>query len=355
LLLALAAGQFTACNRFFMNGVSSGSEAVSGNSELFYLDTYIEMTVYASNKQDCDAALSAAEAVFRRVHDLTSRFDDGSDVHRINTPPGAERPVKVNAETFAIIKAAIEYCEQSGGAFDIGIGAASELWEFKKSAESGEPDVQDDAKPPDRALLSRAVSIGGYKKIVLREEDLAVDAPPGLIIDLGGIAKGYAVHTAAETLKAHGIKSAIINAGGNVYAVGSKPSKDGAGADGPAPWKIGIRHPRPTQDARLLAVVEVSDKSVVTSGDYERFFVYGGTRYHHILDPETGMPSAAAISVTIISKDSTLADYLSTAVFVLGPEKGLELVAGYPGAEALIVAPDMTIFTSPGFNGEIIG
>jgi thiamine biosynthesis lipoprotein len=151
-----------------------------------------------------------------------------------------------------------------------------------------------------------------------------------------------------------GVANAIINAGGDVYALGGKPNAttDGGTADtGEAPWLVGIQHPR--DSGAYLALLQVADKAVVTSGDYQRYIDYGGARYGHILDPRTGRPAQACVSTTVVADDAELADYLSTAVFVLGPQEGLALIAGIDGAEAIIVGADMGVTMSPGLAGEI--
>ena len=348
--------------------------------EIYYLDTYIDITLYSWNDNDGETALDEAEAVFQRVDGLFDRFDEASEIYRINNAAREEREegsVKVSSETFYLLKTALEYCAQSGGAFDIGMGAVSDLWDFKAdiaaiigatatsndvpsgsatATSNGVPTGSATAtngvptgSPPDPGELAKALAVGGYKKIILHEEDLSVETPQGMSIDLGGIAKGYAVREAAAALERAGVISAVIDAGGNVHVIGGKRSQNDI-----RPMNVGIRHPRPKQKDELLAIVSVKDKSVVTSGDYNRYFMSGDTRYHHILDPSTGAPAHESISATIIADDSALADYLSTAVFVLGAIKGLELIATYPGVEAIIVAPDMSVFTSPGFDGEIL-
>ena len=344
------AGALSACAPAIIGKLSADSVLKAYSREFYYLNTVINITLYASYEREGESALDAAEAVFERVHKLMDRFGEYSDIYKINHAPPGGGPVRVGAETFSLIKKAIGYCEQSGGAFDIGIGAVSDLWGF--TAQDGEV-VNEGAAPPDRRLLEDAVAAGGYKKIILDESELSVEMPPGMMIDLGGIAKGYAVKSAAAVLVESGIINAVIDAGGNVHVIGGRPGT-GSGTDAGRPWKVGIRHPRPAKTGDLLAVVSVTDKSIVTSGDYVRYYEYEGTRYHHILDPSTGMPARSSISATIIADDSALADYLSTAVFVLGPEEGLKLVAQYPGAEAIVVAPDMSVTASPGFDGEIL-
>ena len=396
------------------NGENGYSELDAYSGEFFSLGTIITVTVYAADGEFAAGALDAAESVFRRVHGEMGRFEAGGDVYRINAATQQEKPVKVGEETFALLQRAIGYCAQSGGAFDIGIGAASDLWGFGGGVgprpdgqlqylpDEQTPPSPDERKPPSAGDLAAALNNGGYDKIILDGRNLTVGTPAGLVIDLGGIAKGYATQAAVEALKKYGVKSALINAGGNIYAVGHKPAggaaagtgqtggaaagtkaagedlaggnmggagmatgsitsagmATGAGApDGARLWNIGVRHPRPgVSDASgvgLLAAVAVADKAVVTSGDYERYFEYGGRRYHHILDPSTGWPPDATVSVTVISEDSVLADYLSTAIFVLGKEKGLELAAEYPGVEALVVDAGLGVAASPGFNGVI--
>ena len=363
------------------NGVKVGADAAYETfvRHGYYFNTFIETVVYAKDGQDGETVLDAVQTVFSRVHGITNRYGGNGDIYRINNAGAGEMPVKVGAETFALLKAAIRYCERSGGAFDIGIGAVSDLWGFGPSADDPdgqpagagpEPDFSPgpERKPPDGEDIAAALEAGGYKKIILHEEDLTVEIPPGMKIDLGAIAKGYAVREAAGVIRAMEIESAVINAGGNVQVVGKKPNAGAGsagiwnifGADSARPWNIGIKRPEYVTgnkgsgaEADLLAVVSVTDKAVVTSGDYERYFEYGGVRYCHIFDPETGKPARACAGVTVVADDSALADFLSTALFVLGPEKGLELAGAYPGVEALILASDMKIYTTPGFIGKI--
>jgi thiamine biosynthesis lipoprotein len=328
-----------------MGAQSAADLPVAHSREFFMLDTFIEIAVYSEDEAVAESTLDAAEEIFARVDRLMSRFDGNSDIYRINhAEPGSE-PASIDAETFCLIKRALEYCEQSGGAFDIGLGAVSDLWDFN-AADAGA------RVPPEPDLLAVAVAAGGYKKIEVDESKLAIILPPGMSIDLGSIAKGYATQVAADAIRDKGIANALVNAGGNVYALGEKPGAGSAGAV-TRKWKVGIRHPRGSQYNDLLAAVSVSDQAVVTSGDYERYYEYDGVRYHHILDPSDGKPAGECISVTIICGDSALADYLSTAVFVLGPERGLALVSRYPGAEALIMTSDMEVVTSAGLDSGL--
>lgn len=164
----------------------------------------------------------------------------------------------------------------------------------------------------------------------------------GMAIDLGGIAKGYAVDRAFELLKSLGYRNLVVNAGGDLRVGGSKP-------DGP--WSIGIQHPR--DPGKIMARISVSDTAVATSGDYEKFFIHQGKRYHHILNPKTGFPAEGCQSVTILAKDATTADALATALFALGPEKGYALCRRLEGVDCLIVDREGNAAVSPGLKDRI--
>jgi thiamine biosynthesis lipoprotein len=167
-------------------------------------------------------------------------------------------------------------------------------------------------------------------------------AQPALAVDLGAIAKGYAVDRAVELLRRAGIESAAVNAGGNIRLIGDHDGR---------PWRIAIQHPRDA--AGQLALLELADVSVSTSGDYERFFEQDGVRYHHIFDPRTGYPAGRCRSVTVVTPSAALADALSTAAFVLGPEEGLALLRRFPATEGLIVAADGTPHVTPGLEARL--
>ena len=351
----LLAGAFMLLPAFIGLGAPAPASVLGRyGREFFALDTYIEITLYASSEAGAEAALDVAEQIFMDAGRLMTRYPAGrqagaSDVARVNAGAGGV-PTPIGAETFGLLRRALDYCAASGGAFDISLGALSDLWDFR-----GE------ARVPGGAEIERTLALSGYKKITLDESGVAVSIPAGLQIDLGGIAKGYATQKAADAMRAMGVAHAIIDAGGDLYALGCKPpTGDGSQGGGAAPadasaiaapWIVGIRHPR--DEGALLATLPAINKAVVTSGDYERFFLDGGERFCHILDPKTGWPARACVSATVIADDATLADYLSTAVFVLGPVDGLALVAGIDGAEAVVVGADMRVSVSPGLEGII--
>lgn len=264
----------------------------------------------------------AAEIVFdeiARIEKLLSVFDPGSDISRLNRSGS----VKASPETFFIVKRSIEFCHASGGAFDITVGPLVEAWGFKNN---------DFRQPPDTEISGILEKVGCDKIILIETDNVLQFKLPGVKINLGGIGKGFALDRAAIVLKKQKIHSCLINSGGQVYAVGDCFGK---------PWKIGIRGPRGEGIIRLFAL---KDGSVSTSADDQRFFIIGGRRYGHILDPRTGYPAQSGlISASVVASDGVTADALSTAVVVLGLKKGQELLQKFPGAELVSAVEEDTV------------
>lgn len=232
----------------------------------------------------------------------------GSDVWRINHANGDT--VQVSSDTIKILSTAAQVSEASEGAFNITIGSLTDLWHFSDST----------AGVPNEQALSEAITQVTNKNIII--DNNTVTIPPKVQIDLGGIAKGHIVDKIAEELRNQGVMSALLNFGGNIVTIGSKP--DGS------PWSIGLQTPGGERGQDFWAAVNSIDSTVVTSGAYERGFDLNNTRYHHILDPRTGWPVQNGIlTVTVITKSSLLADALTTAMFVLGVKEGLELAHKY--------------------------
>ncbi|HHY92928.1 MAG TPA: FAD:protein FMN transferase, partial [Firmicutes bacterium] len=291
----------------------------------FMMDTVITITAYGAG---APAAVDAALAEMRRIADLMNADDPQSEVSRVNANAG-QRPVRVSPETFQLLQLAQRYAQLSDGAFDVTVRPLVVLWGIGKK----------DKYVPSDADIARARSLVNYRDLVLDEATRTVYLKrPGMGIDLGGAAKGYAADRARDVLVRAGIRSALIDAGGNIWAVGKRP-------DGQL-WRIGIRNPRPEHGGELLAVLPSEDLTLVTSGDYERYFMKSGVRYHHIFDPHTGRPARRAISATIVGKNSGEADILSTTVFVLGPERGLELIRKLGNLEAVVVTPEEKIVST---------
>ena len=298
-------------------------KSVSG----FYMDTIITLTAYTDDEEVLNDALRECG----RYDRLLSRTQEDSDVWRINHAEG--KPVTVSDDTITILETARKISELSNGAFDVTIAPASTLWDFT----SGE------AVLPDAAALEAAAEKVDYSKIEI--DGNTVTLPKGMMIDLGGIAKGYAADKVKEYLEGRGIDSAILSFGGNIVAIGLKP--------GGKPWKVGIQDIDKPTGAYML-VSKNFGGSTVTSGIYERGFDLDGVRYHHLLDSKTGWPVQNELAaVTIFSDSSLMGDALSTAAFVLGTEKGSELIESLDGVEALFVDRDRNITVTSG-AGEYI-
>lgn len=309
-------------------GCSAEKELPKISEVGFYLDTVITLTAYTDNAQ----VLKDAMAECGRYEQILSRTVEGSDVWRINHADG--KPVEVTDDTAAVLRCAAEISRISGGAFDVTIAPASTLWNFT----SGE------AVLPDKGVLAAAVKLVDYTKVNL--EGNTVSLPDGMMIDLGGIAKGYIADRVKAFLADRGVKNAILSFGGNIVAIGKKPD----GSD----WKVGIQDiDKPTGEHMLVAANRGG--STVTSGTYERGFELDGIRYHHLLNPETGWPEQNELaSVTILSDSSMEGDALATAAFILGTGKGLEMIEKLDGIEAVFIAKDRRVTYSSGAKDYII-
>ncbi len=297
------------------------------------LGTLVEIKLIATDPSAASAALAAAFAEFGRIDNLMSFQSAKSQLARINQAAGG-KAVSIDAELFQLVLQSKYYAELTAGAFDISIGPLSRLWGL---------DNKQYRKPSSEEIAAK-LPLVGYSMILTQSKPPAVRlARPGMSIDLGAIAKGYAVDKAINILKRRGISSALVNAGGDIRTIGTRP-------DGNL-WNIGIQHPR--KPKQILASLRVDNQAVVTSGDYEQFFMYQGVRYHHILDPATGRPARGCQAVTVVAQSTAAADALATGVFVLGPEKGMKLIEGLPDTEALIVDAAGNVSVSSGLKGKL--
>lgn len=271
------------------------------------MGTFVEIT--SAHKEAADIAFKE----IKRVEALLSKYDPESEVSRLNRSGTLE----ASPETFFLVKRSKEFWQASGGAFDITVAPLVDLWGFTDKK----------YKVPAKEAIENTLKLVGSDKIILREEgNIITFKAAGMKVDLGAIAKGYALDRAKEKLKQAGINSCLLNAGGQISAMGNKFGR---------PWKIAVRAPRANKPAAYL---ELKDGSVSTSGDYEQFFLKDNARYAHIIDPKTGYPAdSGIISVTVSAADGLTADALSTAIFISGREKGAELIRGFPGAEIKIV------------------
>src|SRR3989339_1154017 len=304
----------------------SGCREQTFQKTKFLINSPCEITIIDANSYKAKKALKESFNEIEKVDKLCGYGLD-SKVSEINLNAG-KQPITVNNELFKIIEESIRIGDLTEGAFDITVGPLVSLWGF-------------DTDKPSLPLKNKIISVlplVNYKNIKLDKEKLTVYlAKPGMKIDLGGIAQGYAVKMASKKLKEYGIKKALINISGDIMVIGEALENN--------PWKIGVQHPRKQNE--LLTILEYKDKSIVTSGDYEKYFFSNGVRYHHIFVPQTGYPAKGTISTTIITDDPMLADALSTAIFVLGAKKGMAIVNKIRNTEAIIISEtnDGTIIT----------
>ncbi len=291
----------------------------------FYFDTVVELRLNGTNDH---ALIDACFEKMAQYESLLSRTREGSDVWKINHSAG--EPVEVSDDTAALIALAQKYYELSDGAFDITVAPYVTIWNF--------PDNPGEV-PADASIAAARIHVG-LSLLHLDGNTVTLDDPRASI-DLGGIAKGYIADRLKEYLVGEGIESGYINLGGNMLTIGTKP--------GDVPWNIGIRRPF-GEASDTITAVKVDDRSVVTSGTYERYFEKNGTIYHHILDPASGYPVWNGLaSVTILSDSSAEGDALSTSCFVLGLTRGMELVESLDQVEALFITDDQELHFSSGF------
>lgn len=287
------------------------------------MDTYVTIYAYGPRK----ILSKAIDQAFLRMQQTANKFNAHNPDSPIYAFNHKGTPIR-DREILKVVRMALEVSRQSDGAFDITVYPLVKLWGFY-----GEPVSQ----PPAEEKIRKTLTNVGYNHLILSGNELKA-AKENIAIDLGGIAKGYVVGQGIEALKEAGINSAVVQGGGDVYALGTKNGK---------PWKVGIKHPR--KDG-LIGYLEVEDLAVMGSGDYERFFVEKGQRYGHIINPITGYPENKTIGVTVIYPDPTIADAWGTALFVLGSEKGLSAAQKVPGLEFILVSADGNVSYSPGLE-----
>lgn len=311
----------------------------------FLMGTYC--TIQAVGPEE-DVKIAVRKA-FGRMQEIDDRFNPlnpGSPIYAFNEK---NAPIR-DRDILEVVELARQVSEECAGAFDITVYPLGELWGFYPGDSSGLPagesgvDPWGEAHLPEKKEIDDCLARVGYKNLVFEDGEIR-KLNPDVHIDFGAIAKGYAIDEASKILRSEGITSALIDAGGDIYAIGEI---EGEG------WGIGLRNPR---GEGVIGVVQASDLAVVTSGDYEKFFEIDGIRYCHIIDPRTGYPSRSLISVSVIGPDAVLADAWATALFVMGPEEGMKRVEQMPDMETVMVTPDERILYSSGLkeNLEVIG
>lgn len=298
------------------------------------MGTYVQIKVWTRDEAGAHLAIGRAFDEIARLEALMTTWRPDSEVSRINAAAG-KAPVAVSPETYAVIARSLEFSRLSHGAFDITFYALKGLWHFDQDLE---------AKLPDPAEVRRRLPLIDWRKVKLDPQRRTVFLEKaGMRINLGGIAKGYAVDRATDVLRKAGYADCIVQAGGDLMLSGSKDGQ---------PWKTGIRDPRGPEGS-YFAVMALVDHAFSTAGDYERSFFVDGKRYHHILDPRTGYPARAARSVTIYAPDAFTADGIDDAVLILGPEAGLKMVEALPDVGAVIVDKDDRVHVSKRLAGKV--
>lgn len=322
LVVVMALTLFVGCSK---NKVPA--EPISKTS--IVIGTVCTITLYDS---DDATIIDKAFARLSELEDILSINKTGTELDKVNEMAG-KSPVKVSKDTLNVVKKGLEYSSLSNGALDITVGPLVKLWGIGT----------EHAKVPSQDEIDEAKNLINYKDVIINEDDSTIYLEkPNMIIDLGAIAKGYAADEIVKILKDNDVNSAIINLGGNIFALGEKIDGD--------PWKVGIQNPEQDRNS-TIGYVSVKNKSIVTSGVYERYFEEDGKKYHHILSPETGYPYENEIlGVSIISDDSIDGDSLSTTLFALGVEKGLDLVESTKGIDAIFITKDNKLYMSDGFK-----
>ena len=294
------------------------------------MDTTVSITVIENDTEKATTAVKDAFNEIIRIEGLMSPEEESSEIYVLNH--SGTSWVNLSPETIYVLKKSLYYSEISGGCFDPTVKPLVDMW-MKK--------VKTQGKIPDPTDLSDELELVGWENLVIDEENgWARFLKEGMQVTLGGIAKGYAIDRACEVLEKSGVKQALVDVGGDIRTIGAKS------------WTVAIQHPR--QESEWLGIIELENEAVATSGDYRRFFFLGSTRIHHIINPKTGYPAEACMSVTVVTENCIDADALSTTVFVMGPDDGKELL-DFLGIKGLIVTSDGQTITSNSWGFSLNG
>jgi thiamine biosynthesis lipoprotein len=299
------------------------------------MDTFITVIVYSPNEAAANEAIDAAFARMEEIEKIASIYDEEAEAFQLNQDGSLDAP---SDDLIKLIDMSVEYGELTGGCFDITVQPLLDLWQYNPDAEKQFWELEESAQLEQ---INETFKLIGFDKITVEDDSISF-AVEGMKITLGGIAKGYAADEALVVLKNKGIRHALVDAGGDLATLGSKPGEE--------PWLISLINPDDTSQS--LATFLFSGKSVATSGNYERYFD-PDKEAGHILDPKTGYSANECISVTIIAENCTQADILATAVFVMGSEDGLEFVESLDGVECLVVDSDRIINQSSGLSAYL--
>lgn len=306
-----------------------------------YLDTVSSFDAYCDSEEEFERYSRLVENELEKYHkyfDIYNSYEGISNVKTINDNAG-KNAVTVDKEILKLISASKKYYKETNGKFNIALGSVLRLWHNERENAEKNPE---NARLPDINELKKAKENTNIEDIKIDEEKSQIYiSNPALSLDLGGIAKGYTAQKITEELKKKGLESGLLNLGGNVYAIGKPQNKE--------KWKIGIESTDKNDEIIIADVAEINDTAVVSSGNYQRFYVVDGKKYHHIIDNDTLMPADTFKAVSVVHSDSEIADMLSTSLFLLSYEEGLEIVQKYNG-EAIWYFSNGDTKMTKGFN-----
>lgn len=308
-----------------LSGPSAQAEWFSRQEAI--MGTVVRVELWHTDAAKADAAMAAVMAEMHRIDEAMSPYKEQSELSRINRE-AAKGPVVISQEMVELLARSIEFSKLSDGAFDITFSSVGYLYDYRKHV-----------KPSDAEVVKALPGIN-YRHLLLDPEHRTIRyARDGVRIDLGGIAKGWAVDRCIAMLKKLGMTNAMVMAGGDTRLLGDRRGR---------PWNVGVRDPR--QKGAVAIVLPLADTAVSTSGDYERYFEEDGVRYHHIINPKTGKSATGVRSVTVIAADATTTEGLTKSVFVKGPEAGMRFLQSVPGVEGIVIDDQGRVSYSTGLK-----
>ena len=345
--LALCLGLLAGCSSQPKTTVSDSAQRFTA----YYFDVFDTMTqaiAYCDSQAEFDEQMEALHddlVTYHRLYDIYNDYEGVNNIKTINDNAGVA-PVKVDERIIDMLELAVKMYDTTGGKLNVAMGSVLAVWHDYREAAEADPSDEDNRLPTQEELEAAAQHCDINDLIIDREAGTVYLADPEMRLDVGSVGKGYAVEQVCQAAKARGLVSLSLSVGGNLRSVGTKPEGQ--------PWESGIVSPWDdsliyNNSSSLLAVVESNDQAVVTSGDYQRYFMVDGVRYHHIIDPDTLWPADYFTAVTILCPDSGLADCLSTGIFCMPLEEGMALIESLDGVEALWCTKDGQVIKSSGF------
>lgn len=315
---------------FFLFATGIATSQITHKRKLFMLGSPFEVTAVANDTIKANEYIDLAVAEVKRIEYLISDWIPTTQISEINRNAGV-KPVKVDTEVFELVERAIKISQITNGAFDISYASMDKIWKFDGSMK---------VMPTEEAIKKSVAKIG-YKNIILNPKEHTIFLKlEGMKLGLGGIGQGYIADKVKDLLFSKGCLSGIINVSGDINAWGKQP--DGK------PWTVGIVNP--LNKNKIFATFPIEDSAVETSGSYEKYVIFNGIRYSHIIDPRTGYPASGIVSVSVFAKKTEIADAMATGIFVLGVEVGLDLVNQIKGIECIIVDDKGKIYSSNGID-----